>query len=344
MLTLPKSIEITPDGRVIILDQTQLPTKKLFIEVKNVEQMWEAIKSLRVRGAPLIGCAAAAGMYIGAKEYYNEPNFKLKLKEIKDYLASSRPTAVNLFWALDRVWKKIENLENKDEIVNTLLEETKAIIEEDINLNRKIGEYGLEVIKDNDRILTHCNAGSLATSYYGTALAPIYIGKEKGYNFTVYVDETRPLLQGARLTAWELKESGIKTIVISDNMAGWVMKNKMIDKIIIGADRIAANGDTANKIGSYSLSILAKYHNIPLYIAAPYSTIDMSLKSGDQIPIEERDKKEIIYYRDCQIAPEDVDVFNPAFDVVPHENITAIITDKGIIYPPFEENLKNYFK
>lgn len=339
MLKLPKSLEITSDNRVLLLDQTKLPHKMDFIEIKTSQEMYDAIKTLMVRGAPLIGCAAGAGLYVGAKNLEftgDKSEFYNKVVEIKNHLASSRPTAVNLFWALERGIKLINPQMVKNEMVEVLLNYAKELLDEDIKLCRKIGENGLSLINKNDSILTHCNAGSLATGYYGTALSPMYLAHEKGINFKIFSCETRPLLQGARLTAWELKESGLDVTLICDNMAGWVMKQKMVNKVIIGCDRVAANGDAANKIGSYTLSVLAKYHNIPFYVATPYSTIDTSLENGSLIPIEERNSDEVTTFLNCRAVSQSTKVFNPAFDVVDNENITAFITDKGIIYPPFK--------
>jgi len=338
MNKLPKSIEII-DGKVFVVDQTKLPTSMNIIEIKTCDSMVDAIIRLVVRGAPLIGCSASAGLYLAAKEIKEDDNYYKNLMKKRSDLVNSRPTAVNLVWALERLDTKINNKMNKENIINILYKETINIINEDTKLCKSIGIFGQEFFEDGDTILTHCNAGSLATSYYGTALSPIYVGTEKGKTFKVYSDETRPLLQGSRITAWELKQSNIDVVVIADNMAGWLMKQGKINKIIIGADRIAANGDSANKIGSYSLSMLAKVHNIPFFVAAPYSTIDMKIKTGDDIEIEERNPIELIKYRDCQTAPSDINVYNPAFDVVPNENITAIITDRGVIEPDFIKNI-----
>ena len=348
---LPKPIWFEND-KVMILDQTKLPEDCVIKEIKTVEQMWESIKKLEVRGAPAIGLAGAFGVYLGAKNCVetgkiDKDNFLSKLVEIGDYLDTSRPTAVNLHWAIERIKQKGKEIYNsKDtitEMIQEVLKEALKMLEEDIAACKAIGEYGadiLENIPNFKAFLTHCNAGALATSMYGTALAPAYIMKERGKNIQVFSDETRPLLQGSRLTAWELSQSGIDVTTICDNMAGVVMKNKWVQAVIVGADRITKNGDTANKIGTYSLSILAKEHKIPFFIAAPLSTIDFTMETGEQIPIEQRDAQEVRHFGEKQTAPSEVTIFNPAFDVTPHQNIAAIITEKGVAYPPFSESLQ----
>lgn len=334
---------------LVIIDQTLLPTEMKLISLYDQCEIWDAIKKLKVRGAPAIGVAAGIALYLAAHAIFKSGStdgaeFLDRLKTAKDYLASSRPTAVNLFWALDRMFMTaqayIENGGNSDGCVTRLCEECKAIRDEDIASSRAIGENGLALIKDGSGILTHCNAGQLATVRYGTALAPIHVGREWGMNFKVYCDETRPLLQGARLSAYELMCDGVDTTVICDNMASQVMKEGKVQAVIVGADRIAANGDAANKIGTSGVAILAKHYGIPFYVAAPRSTIDISLKSGDLIPIEQRRSDEVTdMWYESPMAPTGVGVFNPAFDVTPNELITAIITERGIITPNYTENI-----
>ena len=334
--------------KLILLDQTILPNKIEYIEYDTVEGVYDSIKDMIVRGAPAIGVTAAYGLYFAAKiaPEDNFENFFKYLKEKSAYLDSSRPTAVNLSWALKVMESKA--LENKDkdvkEIKDILREEAKRIHEEDIEICKSIGENLITLLKDGVGILTHCNAGQLATSKYGTATSPMYLAKEKCWNFKVYSDETRPRLQGSTLTALELYEAGIDVTTITDNMAAMVMSQGKIDAVIVGCDRIAANGDTANKIGTMGVSILAKYFGIPMYIAAPTPSIDMNTITGEDIPIEERNSEEVIYRFGVYTAPKGVKVYNPGFDVTPHENITAIVTEKGIVYPPFEENLKKLFE
>lgn len=312
------------NGKLYLLDQTLLPNEEKYITFKTKEDYFRAIKELKVRGAPAIGIFAAYAMALIDEDK----------KELKDYLDSARPTAVNLSWATKRMLNAYEN-------GKCLIDEASAIHSEDKKMCRKISEYGLSLLKDGFGILTHCNAGALATSKYGTGLGPLLLGKEKGYSFKVYTDETRPLLQGARLTSYELEKAGIDVTLICDNMASLVMKQGRIDAVLVGADRIAANGDTANKIGTSGVAILAKHYNIPFYVLAPYSTIDFSCKSGNDIVIEERDSDEIknMFYEKPMALPE-TKCFNPAFDVTDNELITAIITDKGIIKAPFEENMR----
>lgn len=335
------------NGIMYLIDQTKLPTELVVIEVDNIKDTWDAIKELKVRGAPAIGIAAAYGLYISIKdvETDNFDDFYKEFKEASDYLATSRPTAVNLFWALERMDRLAQ--ENKDltigEIKAILEKEAILIHKEDEETCRKIGENGLEVLKDGMTVLTHCNAGRLATAKYGTALSPIYVAKEKGMNISVYADETRPLLQGSRLTAFELMEAGVDVTLITDSMAAVVMAEGKIDAVIVGCDRVAANGDTANKIGTYGVALLAKAHNIPFYIAGPLSTIDLDAPTGREIPIEERDPKEIIHGFGNQTAPANVKVYNPAFDVTPHELIAGIITEKGIARAPYVESIKELF-
>ena len=332
------------DWTLYLIDQRKLPLEEIYVPCKTYEEVADAIKSMIVRGAPAIGATAAFGYVLGAKEMVekssNFQEFVEKMKIVKETLSKTRPTAVNLFWALERMEKTVMEHGSIDGIVERLEEEAIKIALEDIEMNKAIGRHGAELIKDGYSILTHCNTGSLATVDYGTALGVIRTAHEQGKKVKVYVDETRPYLQGARLTAWELMKYGIEAILISDNMAGWVMKQGKIDMVIVGADRVVANGDFANKIGTYSLAVLAKHHNIPFYTALPTSSIDMNLKSGDEIPIEERSHDEVTHCGGRRIAPEGVKVYNPAFDVTDHEYLSGIITEKGVIYPPFEENLK----
>lgn len=313
------------DGRLFVLDQTKLPNEIEYFTPEKKEDYYYAIKSLQVRGAPAIGIFAGYAMAL-----LNEDKRKLK-----EYLDSSRPTAVNLSYATGRMLKAYEEGKN-------LLDEARAIHNEDIEMCRKISEYGLSLLKDGDGILTHCNAGELATSKYGTGLGPLLLGKEKGYNFHAYTDETRPLLQGARLTSVELEKAGIDVTLICDNMAGLVMKQGKINAVLVGTDRIAANGDIANKIGTSSVAILANYYNIPFYVLGPYSTIDYNCKTGDDIVIEEREADEIknMWYEKPMALPE-TKCYNPAFDVTDNELITAIITDRGILKPPYDISLEN---
>ncbi|KEI91598.1 S-methyl-5-thioribose-1-phosphate isomerase [Clostridium botulinum] len=334
--------------KLILLDQTILPNKIEYIEYDTAEGVYDSIKDMIVRGAPAIGVTAAYGLYFAAKvaPEDNFENFFKYLKEKSSYLDSSRPTAVNLSWALKVMESKA--LENKDkdvkEIKSILREEAKRIHKEDIEICKTIGENLITLLKDGVGILTHCNAGQLATSKYGTATSPMYLAKEKGWNFKVYSDETRPRLQGSTLTALELYEAGIDVTTITDNMAAMVMSQGKIDAVIVGCDRIAANGDTANKIGTMGVSILAKYFGIPMYIAAPTPSIDINTKTGEDIPIEERNPEEVTSRFGVWTAPKGIKVYNPGFDVTPHENITAIVTEKGIVYPPFKENLKKLFE
>lgn len=344
------NVKLSEDGRsVVIIDQTQLPNRMEYITLSTAKEIWDAIYLLQVRGAPAIGICAGYGIYclalqIESKDY---EIFAKEFHEKKEYLNSSRPTAVNLSWALNRMEKVV--LSNKGQSVEKILEllkqECKAIHEEDIAMCRAISEYGLTLIKDGDGILTHCNAGPLATSRYGTALGPLFLGKEKGMNFKVFSDETRPLLQGARLTSFELCKAGIDVTLICDNMASIVMKNGWVQACFVGCDRVAANGDTANKIGTSGVAILAKYYHIPFYVLGPTSTIDMNCKTGDDIKIELRKPEEIKekFYSE-PMALKEVKCYNPAFDVTDHELITGIVTEKGICYPPYTDSLANLFK
>ncbi|HAU39877.1 MAG: translation initiation factor 2B subunit I, methylthioribose-1-phosphate isomerase [Candidatus Peregrinibacteria bacterium GW2011_GWF2_43_17] len=304
------------NGAAYIIDQTLLPKKYKIIKCDTVLKIRTAIKKLQIRGAPAIGIAAAFGMVIAYEKFKNDPDYKHEMREAVKYLASSRPTAVNLSWALNRIMKVVDR-------GGDVKKEALKIFEEDKKICRLIGKHGEKLIQKNATIITHCNAGGLATADYGTALACIYSAHEKGKKLKVFADETRPLLQGSRLTNWELTRSGIDTTIICDNMAAHVMETRKIDLVIVGADRIAANGDTANKIGTYGLALAAKAHKIPFYVAAPISTFDLKLKSGKQIPIEERSSKEVVKFK--------AKVYNPAFDVTPANLITGIITEKGII-------------
>lgn len=332
------------DGILKLIDQTKLPTEYIIMNCSTYKEAAAAITDMIVRGAPAIGVTAAYGVVLGAFETQTDSkdSFFEHLEEVCSALRSTRPTAVNLFWAIDRVYKKA--LANKDksisEIKDVILNEAKKMDEEDVETNKLIGSNGNQLIKDNDTILTHCNAGALATCDYGTALSVVRVAHDAGKNINVIADETRPYLQGARLTAWELQQDGIPVTLICDNMAGHFMKAGKINCVIVGADRIALNGDTANKIGTYSVAVLAKENNIPFYVAAPVSTIDFNIESGDSIPIEERSAYELTHIKGIRISPEGVPVMNPAFDVTPSRYITAIITEKGIVYPPFNENIK----
>ena len=335
-------------GMLRLVDQTKLPEELVYVETDNAEEIFDCIKRLVVRGAPAIGCAAALGLASVAQhsKFKNREEFIIEVKKIADYLSKSRPTAFNLFWALDRCVKKVEKTPETDVYLlkEILIQEGIDILNEDGTMCRAIGEHGVKLLKEGYGMLTHCNAGGLATGgVYGTVLSPVYVAHEMGINVKVYSDETRPLLQGSRLTAWELMKNGVDVVTICDNMAAQVMREGKIDIVIVGSDRIASNGDAANKIGSYGVAILAKYHNIPFYIAAPYSTIDPSLKNGDEIPIEQRDPDEIRKGFGKLTAPADVNVYNPAFDVIPNELISGIITEEGILRAPFSESIKKLF-
>jgi len=330
-------------GYVELIDQTLLPGRLVWIQCRSVECMFEAIRSLRVRGAPAIGVAAGYGLVLavrGAGEGKDE--FFAALEKGRDYLASSRPTAVNLSWALNRMVIRARQLSDRpvSTIKQSLLEEALTIQQEDANMCRTIGGFGAELVPESATILTHCNAGSLATAEYGTALAAVYTAVEQGKKVRVFADETRPLLQGARLTSWELHQAGVPVTVICDSAAGWVMRTHKVDLVIVGADRIAANGDTANKIGTYSLAVLAKRHKVPFYVAAPSSTFDLSLANGSKIPIEARSAEEIGRSFGFQVVPEGVSCFNPAFDVTPAELISAIVTERGVIRPVTRERVE----
>ncbi|MCA9088122.1 MAG: S-methyl-5-thioribose-1-phosphate isomerase [Planctomycetaceae bacterium] len=348
--TPARSVRWTGDefGTLTLIDQTLLPVEFKECEYRAVEDVWEAIKMLRVRGAPAIGCAAAYGVVIGMQgsTHGTRDEFDSRLTEVTDYLAGSRPTAVNLFWALDRL--KSTATANAQlapaAMLARLLSEAQAIEIEDREMCAAIGRHGAELLSNGDGVLTHCNAGGLATAGDGTALSVMFAAAAQGKQIHVYADETRPLLQGARLTTWELMQREIPVTLICDSMAGWVMQEGRIQAVITGADRIAANGDSANKIGTYSVALLAKAHNIPFYIAAPSSTFDLSISTGKEIPIEERKSDEITHGFGRQTAPEGVNVYNPAFDVTPATHIAGIITEKGIISPVSTENVARVLK
>ncbi|HLB13116.1 MAG TPA: S-methyl-5-thioribose-1-phosphate isomerase [Dehalococcoidia bacterium] len=329
-------------GRVRFIDQTRLPIEVKFIETDDYRVVAQAIRTMQVRGAPAIGVAAAMGAALGALEINSSSReeFLSRLSEVINILRSTRPTAVNLFWALDRMERRARESGDPASVRQALVEEAQAIAAEDEAANRRMGALGAALIPDGSRVLTHCNAGGLATAGYGTALGVLRAAHEVGKRLHVYVDETRPLLQGARLTAWELAEEGIPLTVITDNMAGYLMSLGRIDCVIVGADRIAANGDVANKIGTYSVAVLAHAHGIPFYVAAPTSTVDLCVSSGDRIPIEERSQEEVLTFQGVRAAPWGAGAFNPAFDVTPHRYVAAIITEEGIVREPYEEGLK----
>ncbi len=331
------------DGTLFLLDQRKLPSRELWLACRTSLSVWKAIRHMAVRGAPAIGIAAGYGFYLGVKDFNGGYRAFMKaLDKQSRYLDSARPTARNLAYALERILNRVSGSGERDikKLKNEVLEEAKKIHTDDIVLCRKIGEYGSALFGKGDTILTHCNAGGLATSGYGTALAVFYTLKEKKIPFSVFVDETRPLLQGARLTAWELTKSGIPATLICDNMAASLMRDGKIQGVVVGADRIAMNGDTANKIGTYGVAVLAKVHKIPFYIAAPSTTFDLKAKTGKDIPIEERPHAEVREIHGKQLAPKGMKVFNPSFDVTPHRYISGIITEAGVLKPPFSFSLK----
>lgn len=332
------------DGKLVLVDQTQLPHRREYIFCTTYREVGEAIKGMKIRGAPAIGVAAAFGFLLGAREYVDLPQklFHKRLDEVAATLAATRPTAVNLFWALERMRKVVAEYVGEDPyIISQELEKAALkLAAADRENNRLIGKFGLQLVCPNACILTHCNAGALATAGYGTALGVIRAAQKVGKLQRVYVDETRPLLQGARLTAYELVEEGIPTTLITDNAAGYILQQGMVDLIIVGADRIAANGDVANKIGTYSLAVLAQANQVPFYVAAPASTFDFQLTTGAQIPIEEREPQEVTHFAGQSIAPPGVKVLNPAFDVTPAKYITSIITEMGLIKPPFRAGIE----
>ena len=342
-----KTIEWLND-KVRLIDQTKLPYQTEYVDISTSKQMGDAIKDMIVRGAPAIGISGAFGVVLGAREISDKldrDSFLFELDQTGSYLKSVRPTAVNLMWAVDRQLKfaKASNYNTPSEFISGLTQNAVKMLNEDIEINKLIGKYGSEVVPNSAGILTHCNAGALATAGYGTALGVIRSAFEKDPTIKVFADETRPRQQGARLTTWELVTDNIPVTLLTDGMCGYFMKNGYIDFVVVGADRIAANGDTANKIGTYTVAIAAKAHNIPFYVAAPLSTIDISIPSGDEIPIEERDKEEVTHINGKRICPEGVNVINPSFDVTPASYITGIITEKGILRPDYKESIKKSF-
>ncbi|AZB42526.1 S-methyl-5-thioribose-1-phosphate isomerase [Bacillus sp. FJAT-42376] len=343
--SIPRSVE-WKDSSISLLDQRKLPSVTEYIELKTIEDVWESIQSLKVRGAPAIGITAAFGLALSASHYEETDihSFHIRLKKEQAYLAGSRPTAVNLAWALNRLEQSCQRAQSVNEAKTILIHEAIQIQVEDEETCRQIGQHALKLFQKKDRIMTICNAGSIATARYGTALAPFYLAKEQNFPLEVFACETRPVLQGARLTAWELMEAGVDVTLITDSMAAFTIQEKNISAIITGADRIARNGDTANKIGTYNLAILAKAFNIPFYIAAPLSTFDYSIETGAEIPIEERDPKEITELAGVRIAPHGVPVFNPAFDVTPANLITGIVTEKGVLTGDLKEAISVLFK
>ena len=333
-----ETIDWTPTG-VVMIDQTRLPRETVYVTCRSYVEVADAIRTMIIRGAPAIGVAAAMGVAIGALQ---ARDLEAEMPAICETLAKTRPTAVNLFWAIDRMRKLYESLRGEplDAIRGRLVREAQQIKLEDIAINRAIGVNGAPLVPDGKTVLTHCNAGALATAGFGTALGVIRAAVEAGKKIDVFADETRPFLQGARLTAWELQQDGIETTLITDNMAGHFLKSGRIGCVVVGADRIAANGDVANKIGTYSVAVLAKENNIPFYVAAPISTLDLTLVSGDQIPIEERSVAEVTHVQGVHVAPDGIRVANPAFDVTPNRYVTAIVTERGVARAPFEESLR----
>lgn len=334
---------------LVIIDQTLLPNETKIIEISEAQDIWDAIYLLKVRGAPAIGVAAAFGIYILADKISDDlsyDDFYAEFLKQKEFLNSSRPTAVNLSWALNRMDELVKNNRDKTipEIKELLKKESIAIKDEDTAMCKAIGEYGLSLVKKGDGLLTHCNAGQLATSKYGTATAPMYLGNEKGYDFKIYCDETRPLLQGARLTAYELSSAGLDVTLQCDNMVSSLMKEGKINAVFVGCDRVAANGDAANKIGTSGVAIIAKHYGVPFYVCAPSSTIDMNIATGDDIIIEQRKTEEVTsMWYEKPMAPDNIKVYNPAFDVTDNELITAIVTEKGIVRAPFKEGFEKLF-
>jgi len=339
-----KTIDWTPEG-VQMIDQTKLPTVEEYPVFKTYEEVAEAIRSMVVRGAPAIGVAAAMGIALGMKKSAagNATAAVADFRKIADTIASTRPTAINLFWAVDRMTRLFDGLiadgTDLDSIRDRLVAEAIAVKDEDIEGNRRMGKFGQELLPSSGTVLTHCNAGALATAGYGTALGVIRAAVEGGKRLHVLADETRPCLQGARLTAWELWKDNIDVRVIADNTSGSIMRQGLVDAVIVGADRIARNGDVANKIGTYTVAVLARHHEIPFYVAAPVSTLDLSIPNGSEIPIEQRDPSEVTSIAGVRVVPEEVTVFNPAFDVTPNEFVTAIITERGIARPPYDRSL-----
>ncbi len=343
-MTLPKDTYTVrwDDGVVRMIDQRVLPERFEILALTDYRDLAEAIRTMAVRGAPAIGVSAALGLVLAARECLSAPagEFFPRLREAAQVLRGTRPTAVNLFWAIDRVMKVAEtHAADPQAAAEAVLAEALVMQEEDVAANRRMGAYGAELLPESGNILTHCNTGSLAAVYYGTALGVIRAAVEGGKKLHVWVDETRPRLQGMKLTAWECRELGIPATIISDNMAAWLMQQGRVDAVIVGADRIAANGDTANKIGTYGAAVVARAHGVPFYVAAPLSTVDFALPDGSGIPIEERAATEVTHAGDLRLAPEGVPVYNPAFDVTPADYITAIITERGVVQSPFDRNL-----
>jgi methylthioribose-1-phosphate isomerase len=335
-----ETIQWTAEG-VVMIDQTKLPREVVYVTCRNYGDVAEAIRSMVIRGAPAIGVAAAMGVAIGALQA-NPENLDEEMDSICAILAATRPTAVNLFWAIDRMKRLYGSLNGKsvEEIRAALVAEAELVKKEDIEINRAMGRHGADLVPDGKTVLTHCNAGALATAGYGTALGVIRAAIEQGKKIDVFADETRPFLQGARLTAWELQQDGIETTLITDSMAGHFLKSGRIGCVVVGADRIAANGDVANKVGTYPVAVLARENGVPFYVAAPISTLDLTLPSGDNIPIEQRSSREVTEVFGVRVAPEGIGVENPAFDVTPSRYVTAIITEKGVARAPFEESLR----
>ncbi len=342
-----KTIEWKND-RVVMIDQRKLPQKEIYVQCSSSRQVIKAIQEMVIRGAPAIGIAAAMGLALGAKEIQaaSPEDFKTRFNKICEAMETARPTAVNLFWAIERMRKVVGDHPDQkvESLKKSLIREARKLLSEDIAINKRMGSIGQNVIRNRDTVLTHCNAGALATGGYGTALGVIRAAREAGKEVRVIADETRPFLQGARLTAWELAKDRIPVTLITDNMAGCLMQKGLIDLVIVGADRIAANGDTANKIGTYSVAVLAKEHGIPFYVAAPCSTIDIRIKSGEGIPIEERKEWEVTHVGGKRMAPEGIPVLNPAFDVTPHSYLTGIITERGILKPPYRRSIAKALK
>lgn len=333
-----ETIEWTPEG-VIMIDQTKLPGEVTFVTCATYNEVADAIRSMVIRGAPAIGVAAAMGVALGAMQ---ASDLEAEMPVICETLAQTRPTAVNLFWAIDRMKQVYASVRNSDPatIRERLILEAREIRNEDLAINEKIGSFGAPLVPDGKTVLTHCNAGALATAGFGTALGVVRAAVREGKKIDVFADETRPFLQGARLTAWELQRDGIETTLITDNMAGHFLKSGRIGCVVVGADRIAANGDVANKVGTYGVAVLAKENNVPFYVAAPISTLDLTLETGDKIPIEERAGKEVTHIQGLSIAPEGIKVANPAFDVTPNRYVSAIITERGVARAPYTEQLR----
>jgi methylthioribose-1-phosphate isomerase len=337
------------DDAIVMVDQRKLPAQEVYVRCRTAPEVAKAIRTMVIRGAPAIGVAAAYGIALGMKRSTAKGTrqFAVDFQKTCELMAATRPTAVNLFWAIDRMKRTFAEGahagESPEELVQRLGREAKAIHDEDVANCRAMGRHGAQMVPDGARVLTHCNAGALATAGYGSALGVVRAAVEQGKRVAVFADETRPFLQGARLTAWELVRDGINTTVITESMAGPLMRAGEIDLVVVGADRIAANGDTANKIGTYTVAVMAKEHNLPFYVAAPLSTIDLSTPDGDHIPIEERDQREVSHLGASQLTPAGANIRNPAFDITPHRYITGIITERGILHPPYSESLKQAF-